>query len=313
MGLAIAAAAGAEWLNERWRASYVTALLVALTFGDLWYWNSFRNPLAYGRQSFDKLYGAVEMAAGASVAGPQLPLSRFESPGHLSGLGPMLHPLDLKFETTYGYLAAEPQAYSDYRNAMQRNPKLRNGLNVSRFLNFNTGSVDVNPGVLPRAYFPRTVRDVSTEQESRRALETLDPAAEAVVLGPHEEIRQDPMARSFITANGEQSCRVHYQAAAPSLLKLAVNWFPGWRAIAAGRSLPILRVDHTLMGVAAPPGEGDVDFYFRSNYFGIGAAISVFTLVCLMALVWIKHMHRITGRRGGRVRVRRKTAAAYSS
>ncbi|HEY1341865.1 MAG TPA: hypothetical protein VGF59_30340, partial [Bryobacteraceae bacterium] len=175
LGLAIAAAAGAEWLSENWNISYLTAVLAILVFADVFYWNSYRNPLAYARDGFEKLYGSVETMAKAAVARPQLPLSRFESPTYLSGLGPMLHPLDMKFETSYGYLTGEPRTYAEYRAAMLHNPKLRSGLNVSRFLNLSTMAIDVNADVLPRAYFPRAIEDVSSEAESRRALETLDP------------------------------------------------------------------------------------------------------------------------------------------
>ncbi|HEY1341774.1 MAG TPA: hypothetical protein VGF59_29885, partial [Bryobacteraceae bacterium] len=147
--------------------------------------------------------------------------------------------------------------------------------------------------------------DVSSDAESRRALETLDPLVKSVVLGPHDPIQQDPAARPFMIANDEQSYRVHYQAAKPSLLKLAVDWFPGWHASLGGEELPIVRVDHAMMGAVAPAGEGEVDFFFRSNHFGTGLTVSVLTLAILLMLAWIKHAHRITGGRSRRVKKRR--------
>jgi hypothetical protein len=50
-------------------------------------------------------------------------------------MGPLDGPLLLNLEATYGYFALELAAYDQYTAAMQANPKLRDGLNVSRFLN----------------------------------------------------------------------------------------------------------------------------------------------------------------------------------
>jgi hypothetical protein len=312
LGLALLAASGATWLFERWRRPYVAALLVAIVFADLWYFNSYRNPLAYARQSYEDLYGFRERAALRSIVRPQFPLTRFEAPGFLPGLGPMLHPLDMKFETTYGYLVLEPNTYHEYREAIQRNPKLRGGLNVARFVNVTTGGIDVEAGLLPRAYFPPAVVDVESTEASLHALDSLDPGARSIVLAPHEAIRQDPRAKPFVVSNDEQSYRIHYQAATPSLLKLSVAWFPGWHARLAGRELPVLHVDHALMGVVVPMGEGDVEFRFLPNYFAAGAVISIFSLCCLLILAWIKHHHRITGKRARRVRRKPKTQPVYS-
>ncbi len=121
--------------------------------------------------------------------------------------------------------------------------------------------------MLPRAYFPKAVADVSSLAESRQALETLDPAAQSVVLLPHSPVRQDPAATASVVSYDEQSYRIRYHAASPSLLKLSVAWYPGWRATLNGGELPVVRVDHALMGAVVPAGDGEVEFRFHSNYF----------------------------------------------
>src|SRR5664279_3463717 len=107
---------------------------------------------------------------------------------------------------------------------MERNPKLRDGLNVSRILIVDTGTIDENPSVLPRAYFPKAVDDVRSLEESRRALETLDPAVKSIVLWPHPPIRQDPEATAVVVSFSEQWYRIRYHAVSPSLLKLSAAW-----------------------------------------------------------------------------------------
>ncbi|MGA2721406.1 MAG: YfhO family protein [Bryobacteraceae bacterium] len=284
LGLAVLAAAGGDWIFARWRIAYLPLVVAGLLFVDVWYWNSLKNPLAYAHAGFDELYGSSEEAGRLRVALNQPPLTRFYAPGGRALMGPTLHPLDLSFEVTYGPFL-NPGPYKDYLDASERNPKLRDGLNVSRYLNVATGSIDENPAVLPRAYFPKAVDDVRSLEESRQALETLDPALKSVVQWPHPPIRQDPDAAALVVAYGEQWYRIHYHAVSPSLLKLSAAWYPGWRANVEDKPLPIVRVDHALMGVIVPAGDNEVDLDFRSNHFGSGLAISLVSGLILVACV----------------------------
>jgi hypothetical protein len=292
--LAILAAAGADWVMDRWPIRYLSLVLAAVFFVDLWVCNSLLNPLAFAHNDYEELYGQREGTARYAVAAPQLPLTRFYGPGQLSGLGPMLHPLDLRFETTYGYLGLQSGTYAEYNVAARRNPKLRDGLNVSRQLDPKTGLIEVNPTMLPRAYFPHSVADVASPAESLHALETLDPSAQSVILGGHAPVRQDQLATAFVVSFDEDSYRVHFQAASPSLLKLSVAWFPGWHATLGRAELPVLRVDHALMGVVVPAGEGDVEFRFQSNYFTIGMIVSLVAVFALLMMAWVGELQRPT-------------------
>jgi hypothetical protein len=297
LGLALLAAAGSDWVFVRWHIPYLRILVVGLLFVDVWYWNSLKNPLAYARSSFDDLYGSSEEAGYLRVARSQPPLTRFDAPRDRAAMGPKLHPLDLKLEATYGSLGLELSAYGQYIDAMQRNPKLRDALNVSRFLNVATGHIDDNSSMLPRAYFPKTVVDVNSPAESRQALETLDPAARSIVLSPHPPIHQDPDAAALADNSGEheQWYHIHYHAVSPSLLILSTSWYPGWHAEVDAKPLPVLRVNHALVGVVVPAGDSEVAFNFHSNRFGSGLAISLLSGLVLIALV-----------RGGRRHRRRK-------
>jgi hypothetical protein len=283
LGLALLAAAGGEWIFARWRFPYLPVLVAGLLFMDVWYWNSLRNPLAYAHASFDELYGSSEETGRIRVAMNQPPLTRFYAPGDRASMGPMLHPLDLKLEATYGSWLLEPGPYRDYLDAMERNLKLRDGLNVSRFMNGATGRIDENPSALARAYFPKAVVDVRSLAESRQALETLDPAASSVVLSPHPYIRQDSEAAALVLSFGEQWYRIHYHAVSPSLLKVSAAWYPGWRAEVDGKPLPIMRVDHALMGVIVPAGDSEIALNFHPNRFGPGLAISLVSGFLLLA------------------------------
>ena len=92
------------------------------------------------------------------------------------------------------------------------------------------------------------------------------------------------MPRLLVVSFGEQWYRIHYHAVSPSLLKLSVAWYPGWRAEVDGEPLPIVRVDHALMGVIVPAGDNEVALNFHSNHFGTGLAISLASGLVLLAV-----------------------------
>jgi len=275
MGLALLAGAGLVWLRQRWPVKWLPALLVVVVFLDVWYWNFQKNPVAYGRASWAELYGKGEELFQRVVAPAQPPLTRFDAPPRLTVFGPMNHPMDARVETTYGYNPLTVSAYDDYLTAMEANPKLRNGLNVSRYLDTQRGAVAANPDVLPRAYFPKSLTPVASPAESRRRLSTLDPAQTALVPAKLAGLSQDSAAQAQILDYSGSRYRIHYRARSDSLLRVSVTWFPGWKARVDGRDLEVLRVDHALMGVLVPAGEKDLQLEYHSTYFSLGAAISL--------------------------------------
>jgi hypothetical protein len=284
LGLALLAAAGAAGLAGRFRMRYLGPLLVAILFADVLYWNSWANPTLYARASFYDLYGHLEELTARDIAAHQPSLSRFAARLGRAQLGPLDHALNLKLEATYGYFAMTLAIYHQYLHSSVANPRLLDGLNVSRTLNLEARRIDENPSVLPRAYFPKSVREVVSPAESMSALATLDPATGSVVMAPHAPIQQDPNAEAQIVWHDEQGYRIRYRAASPSLLRLSVPWYPGWKATIGGREQEALRVDHALMGFIVPAGAGEVLIRFRLNRFGTGAALSLCGLLSAAGL-----------------------------
>jgi hypothetical protein len=244
------------------------------------------NPLLYSDQSYRELYGSGEVLFQRAVASTLPPMTRFDAPEHLTTFGPLSHYYDLRAEVTYGYNPLALAAYSDYESAMQTNRKLRNGLNVSRWLDPQNGSIIVNPDVLPRAMFPPELVPVRSPEESRQKLATLDPSRQALVPEGLAVTAQDPAGSAQVTAYQPGIYRIHYKCVSPSLLRISNTWFPGWQAHVNGQQLPVVTVDHALIGVVTPAGEADLELSYRSTYFGVGVAVSLLTaLGCLAALV----------------------------
>ena len=285
LGLAMLAAAGFDWMLRRWSVPYLGAIVLTVLFVDLWYWNSFTNPVAYGHFEFDRVYGAGESALLNQVVPLVPPLTRYD--GGRIDLGPLDDALNVRLENTTGYAALPIRDYVRYRHLVQRNSKLRDGLNIGAFVTGQPAALVPNSSVLPRAYFPKSVMDVKDQTESLQALKTLDPHVRSIALAPHDPIQQDPVATAAILSHDERSYRIRYHAASPSLLRLCVPHYRGWRARLNGKQLPIVHVDLAFMGVVVPAGDGALQFDFRSDSFRAGAAVSIVGVVlsCLVLAV----------------------------
>jgi hypothetical protein len=289
LGLALLAGAGFVIVTGKWKIRWLPAALVALTFCDLFYWNSARNPLAYARYSFDELYGNKEDLFERTVGGSLPPLSRFWAPDRLTSFGPMNHPLDARVETTYGYGPLMLERYGEFTSAMRANPRLRDDLNVSRAYAVMNGQavIGANPGALARVTFPKQIRRDTNAEDGSRALAQLDPANSALTPADLPEVHQDASATVEILDHGPGWYRMRYRAASDSLLRISEAFFPGWQARVDGRDLTVHCIDHALMGVIVPAGSRELSFTYHSTYFAAGAGVSLVSLAaCLAALVW---------------------------
>ncbi len=274
LGLSLLAASGVRALNARLKRAWVGAVLVAVLFFDVAYRNCWDNRLAYAPASFDQLYGRGQSLLRQYVVGKLPPLSRFEAPDGIAALGPLNGPLDLRLESTYGYNPLQLSAYADYRSAIASNAALRKGLNAGVRLDLQTHDLLREPGYLARVSFPKALEQVNSLEQSRTALAKLNPAEGSIVLGPVASLRQDANGTARVTNHQEGRYRIHYRAAANSLLRFAVPYFPGWRAEVDGRELPVLRTDHAFLGVVVPAGEKDLTLVFHSDRLAAGALLS---------------------------------------
>jgi len=80
----------------------------------------------------------------------------------------------------------------------------------------------------------------------------------------------------------------------PGFLLLLDNFYPGWRAVAGGRELPIHRADYTFRAVALPAGTTTVEFVYQPLSVRIGLLVSLSTVAAL-AIVGVRERRR-TGR-----------------
>jgi hypothetical protein len=155
-----------------------------------------------------------------------------------------------------------------------------------------------NTRALPRAWLAAEARALTPAQ----SLDTIragrlpggaewNPLRTALVT-PAAKINLPPAARddegrerrAAVKLHEPNRIEVETSAPAPSLLVLAENYYPGWRARLDGRPAEILRVNYGLRGVVVPAGAHEVVFIYRPASVLWGLAVSLLTAALL--LLW---------------------------
>ena len=87
----------------------------------------------------------------------------------------------------------------------------------------------------------------------------------------------------------------------PTLLVLADNWFPAWKARVDDEEVPVLRANHSLRAVPIPSGEHTVDFYYDSDQLRWSLRLTLLSLTVVASLIgldWIRSRGRAERRAG---------------
>ncbi len=293
LALAIFAAAGLAQAAARWRKPWIAPVLIAVFAADLFYGNFAGNQLAYARVPYEQLYGQGESLFQRAVASRLPPLMRFDMQQNNVAFGPFAHYFDARAEVTYGYDPLTLTAYREYSDAMQNNPKLRNGLGVALWLDAAAGGVRSNPDALPRVTFPPQLIAAASPEESRRLLTTLDPSRQAIVPSNIATAAPDPSATARVLEYTPGHYKIHYRSGAPAALRVSNAYFDGWSAAANGNSLTVFPIDHALLGVRIPSGEGDLTLDYHSTYLAAGAMISALSLAACAAMLLMRRQSNV--------------------
>lgn len=145
-----------------------------------------------------------------------------------------------------------------------------------------------------RAWLTRTVLPVAGEVE---ALQTMaggfDPVQGVLIEPAAQDLVRLSQAGTIdgtvkITDFTRNRVAVAVDSSAAGVLVLAEAWYPGWRAEIDGVPAEVFPANAWMRGVAVPAGSHLVVFSFRSNYFVLGAAISLLALATWSA-AWFKY------------------------
>jgi hypothetical protein len=283
LGLSLAAASGAAWLTQRTGKTWITMAVLIFSVADVWYWNMADNPLAYANTTFAERYGDPFTNFQQHLAQiKQMPFYRIWAPYDTNSFGPLNSSLEGHTEVTYGYNPLELTRYREFLEAADKNPKLLNSLAVTHGIDLQRGQIVENRDVLPRISAPPQVQFVASHAAAQSLLASLDPAQLAIVETPLRPLAPTAV-RISITGYAGDSYTARYSAASECLLRIAVPYFPGWRAAVDGKALPVYAVDDALSGVFVPAGNHELTFVYRSSWFAFGAILSLVTGLGLIA------------------------------
>ncbi len=156
-----------------------------------------------------------------------------------------------------------------------------------------------DPEALPRAWIVHRTERVQNDEAAlsrlrdpdfpRRTTALVHEAAAELPAAPNEPTPPDETAHIAEDTGDVVMIRVHL--AAPGMLVLADQHYPGWRAEVDGEPAELRRVNYLLRGVRLPAGRHKVRFIYEPASFRLGLLLTVCGLALLAAgaaawLVW---------------------------
>jgi len=159
---------------------------------------------------------------------------------------------------------------------------------------------------LPRAWIVHSTQRATPEE----ALDLLssgdvDPLETALLEDPPTGLAEpdDPSAdRASIAGYEPDRIELETTTGAPGLLMLGEVYYPAWKAYVDGEPAPLHRADHLFRAVPVPAGEHTVELRYESRSLRAGTAISLLTVLALLALA----AARLWGRRVVELRLTEK-------
>lgn len=148
-----------------------------------------------------------------------------------------------------------------------------------------------NERALPRVWLASEARIVSDKEALKIIRSDTSWNPQQIVL--LERAPQPPLGNAAqpgearILRYEPNEVEIAARVASPAILVLSDNHYPGWRVDVDGQRAPLLRADYNLRGVQLPLGEHRVRFRYAPASFRIGALISAFTALGLVAWIFI--------------------------
>ena len=148
-----------------------------------------------------------------------------------------------------------------------------------------------NLNVLPRVHVVPHYTVISKPTEILEELSSphFDPR-DTVILEEEPELAQEVRlggpnaATATIRAYEPERVVIDVEQRQPGLVVLSDLYFPGWRAFVDGAEARVYRANFMFRALAVPAGKHVVTFLYRPRSFRIGAALSISTLIILLAL-----------------------------
>jgi hypothetical protein len=219
-------------------------------------------------------YGSYFQVASATIT--NVPLPKLWSDYLHARLGPGIDPVNLAFVPAY-------------QQAMMAHPEVLQDLAV-RYVVFSRGA------------------GVNDPLKSNLTLVAQDRLADVYELRGSKPYFDSAQSGCVVTPSSRTSVRV--QCDRPSTIIRREQFFPGWSASVSGRAAPIGLQEGLFQGVNVPAGASSVEFSYRPEHIGAGAALALLAAGWI-AIALLGQSGRLQGFRrsvSARARPRRRTA-----
>jgi hypothetical protein len=163
-------------------------------------------------------------------------------------------------------------------------------------------AVYANDAALPGV---AVIPQVQVEPDSARRIATLwsptfDPAKTALVEQPVQALGQGGgSGTATIEGNGDDTLAVRVRSTGPALLTVSRTYHPSWRAEVDGVPVPVIRVNHALMGVPlSRSGEQRVMLRYQPEIVRLASIVTAATWISVVVLTLVGALMERRMRRG---------------
>ncbi|HEX8656760.1 MAG TPA: YfhO family protein, partial [Hymenobacter sp.] len=193
-----------------------------------------------------------------------------------------------------GYHGAKLRRYQDLieRQISNNNQQVLNMLNTRYLITGDAKQpVQRNPGALGNAWFVSQVKTVKSPDEEMAALNTLNPATEAVVdvskFPQQQGATYDAAGASIALTNySPDELKYRYNAPRNGLVVFSeIYYADGWQAFIDGKPVPHLRADYVLRALPVPAGSHTVEFKFAPQSYTVGNGVSLGASLALLLVI----------------------------
>lgn len=191
-----------------------------------------------------------------------------------------------------GYHAAKIGRYNDLINRHLGSLQSEADFNILNMLNARyfvyQGQVERNPDALGNAWFVGNIRYVDNARQEMDALDSIDPATEAVadksfrnILGTAEICKCDEPWKIYETTYAPDRLTYRSHTPADGIAVFSEVYFPwGWEATIDGKPAEIGRVNYILRALRIPAGDHQITMTFRPA--SVGTTVTIATVAVVM-------------------------------
>jgi hypothetical protein len=152
-----------------------------------------------------------------------------------------------------------------------------------------------NRDALPRAFVPRSVRVVGSDQDALAMMQSpqFNPR-ETVLMSTDPKVGDAMQGTAAIRYETPTRATLAVDLRTDGIVVISDLWDPGWQAELDGTACPIHRVDTALRGLRVPSGKHTIEFTYNPSSVRLGFQIAAAGV--LLLLLWSATLFLTTAR-----------------